>query len=227
MSETHVDLPAIVPTLSRGKHRHPRKGACFMEFASYLAGEPWSDHPECTHPLLAEAARLVNDNTSDTSRNQLAELIPDVIGLNSASIRVDARISLACARVALPVASADRQRVLAVAMLAAERVLADRDGRQPGSLEPASVAALAEAPQAKAWAQDFIKTLGFSPRGFRRHAAPKAVRCAVIGTAQACIRNQDELLRTMLTDAIRDCRRAIDEEQAAPARSLDRVNGLR
>ena len=42
-----------VPVLSRGKHRNPRKGACFMEFASYLAGEPWSDHPACTHPLLA------------------------------------------------------------------------------------------------------------------------------------------------------------------------------
>ena len=50
-----------VPVLSRGKHRNPRKGACFMEFASYLAGEPWSDHPACTHALLAGVARDVND----------------------------------------------------------------------------------------------------------------------------------------------------------------------
>jgi len=28
-----------------------------MEFASYLAGERWSDHPACTHPLLAVLAR--------------------------------------------------------------------------------------------------------------------------------------------------------------------------
>ena len=47
------NLDLAVPVLSRGKHRNPRKGACFMEFASYLAGEPWSDHPACTHPLLA------------------------------------------------------------------------------------------------------------------------------------------------------------------------------
>ena len=40
-----------------------------MEFASYLAGERWSDHPRCTHPLLSAVARLVNDNTSDTAGN--------------------------------------------------------------------------------------------------------------------------------------------------------------
>ena len=48
-----ADLPELVPVLSRGKHRNPRRGACFMELASYLAGERWSDHPACTHPLLA------------------------------------------------------------------------------------------------------------------------------------------------------------------------------
>ncbi|MDX6241462.1 MAG: hypothetical protein QOG10_6286, partial [Kribbellaceae bacterium] len=69
-----------VPVLSRGKHRNPRKGACFMEFASYLAGEPWSDHPACTHPLLAGVARDVNDCTTDAGRSRLAPLIPSVIG---------------------------------------------------------------------------------------------------------------------------------------------------
>lgn len=39
--------PELLPVLSPGKHRNPRKGACFMEFASYLAGERWSDHPPC------------------------------------------------------------------------------------------------------------------------------------------------------------------------------------
>jgi hypothetical protein len=53
--------PDLLPVLSRGKHRNPRRGACFMELASFLAGERWSDHPSCTHPLLAEVARNVND----------------------------------------------------------------------------------------------------------------------------------------------------------------------
>jgi len=39
MAKTQQDLPDMLPVLSRGKHRRPRKGACFMELASYLAGE--------------------------------------------------------------------------------------------------------------------------------------------------------------------------------------------
>src|SRR3954471_19995761 len=73
-------LPDGVPVLSRGRHRTPRRGACFMEFASFLAGERWSDHPACTHPLLGHLARLVNDATTDAGRQQLAPLIPSVVG---------------------------------------------------------------------------------------------------------------------------------------------------
>ena len=61
-------LPDGIPVLSRGRHRTPRRGACFMEFASYLAGERWSDHPACTHGTLAHLARMVNDLTSDAGR---------------------------------------------------------------------------------------------------------------------------------------------------------------
>ena len=85
-----------------------------MELASYLAGERWSDHPACTHPLLASVARLVNDHTSDQGRPSLAELIPSVIGLTDDDLHIDALITLRCATIALPVAAADRQRVLAV-----------------------------------------------------------------------------------------------------------------
>ena len=58
-------VPDGVPILSRGRHRSPRRGACFMEFASFLAGERWSDHPRCTHPLLTQLARQVNDLVGD------------------------------------------------------------------------------------------------------------------------------------------------------------------
>src|ERR687897_3939795 len=103
-------MPDVVPVLSRGKHRNPRKGACFMEFASLLAGERWSDHPSCTHPLVAAVARHVNDCTSDAGRGRLAELIPSVIGLTGEGLRIDARIALGSARLALPVVAAERQR---------------------------------------------------------------------------------------------------------------------
>ena len=57
MSHQYVQPPDLLPILSPGRHRSPRTGACFMELASLLAGEPWSDHPACTHPLLAAVAR--------------------------------------------------------------------------------------------------------------------------------------------------------------------------
>jgi PAS domain-containing protein len=98
-----------------------------MEFASYLAGERWSDHPKCTHPLLAAMARLVNDYTSDTGRQRLVALIPSVIGLTSDDPHVEVHIAVRAATTALPVVAEPRQRVLAVSLLAAERVLAVLD----------------------------------------------------------------------------------------------------
>jgi hypothetical protein len=156
MSRYDHELPELLPTLSRGKHRSPRKGACFMEFASLLAGERWSDHPACTHPLLAAVARHVNDYTSDAGRSRLAELIPSVIGLTGDDLHIDARIALGSARLALPVVAAEGQRVLAVGVLSCERVLADLDGRPPGSLGEASRSALAEVPHAAGWAARFV-----------------------------------------------------------------------
>src|SRR5215204_3513721 len=134
----------VLPILSRGKHRSPRKGACFMEFASLLAGERWSDHPACTHPLLAALARHVNDHTSDAGRQRLADLIPSVIGLTGDDLHIDARIALGSATMALPVVAADRQRVMAVSVLTCERVLAELDRRAPGALQEQSRRALAD-----------------------------------------------------------------------------------
>jgi hypothetical protein len=200
--------PALLPTLSRGKHRNPRKGACFMEFASLLAGERWSDHPACTHPLLAAVARHVNDYTSDAGRSRLVELIPSVIGLTGEDLRIDARIALGSARLALPVAAAERQRVLAVAVLSCERVLAELDGRPAGELEEESRSALALAPLAAGWAARFTSTaptVAPSAKHFRQQAAPTIVRTAALGIAQACVPDPDGMLRDLLVQAIDAC----------------------
>ena len=86
-----------------------------MELASYLAGEKWSDHPRCTHSLLAALARDVNDHVSDGYRVWLAPLIPDVIGLNTGDPRAHAWIARDAALAALPIVSAERQGVAAAA----------------------------------------------------------------------------------------------------------------
>ena len=197
--------PELIPILSRGKHRSPRKGACFMELVSYLAGERWSDHPACTHPLLAEVARDVNDCTSDVGRPLLAELIPSVIGLTGEDLHIDARIALVCAQRALPVAAAERQQTMAVSVLACERVLAALDGRPAGWLEEQSRKALAQAPHAEHWARGFTRDIPISPKAFRQHVAPATVRAAVEGIALACIPEPDAMLRVLLSDAIGAC----------------------
>jgi hypothetical protein len=176
-----------------------------MELASYLAGERWNDHPNCTHPLLAAVAREVNDYTSDAGRGRLAGLIPSVIGLTGDDLHLDARIALGCARTALPVVAAERQRVMAVSVLACERVLAALDGRPAGWLEEPSQQALAQVPHAAQWARGFTRDSPISAEAFRRRCAPEIVHAAVEGIALACVPEPDELLRDLLADAIGAC----------------------
>ncbi|MGH3368610.1 MAG: hypothetical protein ACRDPR_01285 [Nocardioidaceae bacterium] len=221
--------PALLPLLSRGKHRSPRKGACFMELASVLAGERWSDHPACTHPLLAAVARHVNDYTSDAGRPRLAGLIPSVIGLTGDDLHIDARIALRSATTALPVVAAERQRVMAVGVLACERVLAELDGRPVGDLQAQSRSALAQAPHAAAWADRFVAHGGGpSARRFRRQAAPTVVRNAAEGIAEACVPDPDALLRDLLVQAIDACASLVgrDPDRGATTRPADRAEAF-
>jgi hypothetical protein len=205
MPHDRAQPPDLLPILSRGKHRSPREGACFMELASLLAGEPWSDHPRCTHPLLAALARHVNDHSSDAGRQRLTELAPSVIGLTGQDLHIDARIALRSATMALPVVAAERQRVMAVSVLACDRVLAALDGRPVGTLEEQSRSALAQVPHAAAWAAQFTSGVRTAAKRFRRQAAPTIVGDAVEGIAQACVADPDGMLRDLLVQAIGDC----------------------
>lgn len=198
-------MPDLVPVLSRGRHRNPRRGACFMEMASFLAGERWSDHPTCTHPLLAALARQVNDSISDAGRPQLAGLIPSVIGLTSDDPHVDALIAVRCATTALPVAGAERQRVLAVSVLVCERMLGFLDGRPAAIVAERSSRALEQVPHAAGWARQFSAGFAPSTKVFRRRAAPNTVRYAVEAIARACTPDPDTMLRDLLAGAINDC----------------------
>jgi hypothetical protein len=194
-----------MPVLSRGKHRSPRRGGCFMEFASFLAGERWSDHPSCTHPLLARLARMVNDYTSDAGRQLLVPLIPSVVGLTSDDVRVDLRIGLRSALTALPVVAEERQRSMALTVVIVNRLLTDLDGRVPAGLDESSRRALGQAPHAARWAAEMATRIPSSLQAFRRRGAPAAVLYAVDGIAKACTPDPEALLRDLLAGAIDDC----------------------
>lgn len=209
MRDTMVH-PDVMPILSPGKHRSPRRGACFMEFASYLAGERWSDHPACTHGTLAHLARLVNDRTSDAGRARLTPLIPTVIGLTSDDPLLDVLLATRAAGAALPIAAEERQRSQAVALRVAREVLAHHDDVLAVELRELADGALRAAPAADDWAIRFVGKVGLGHRsGMTARQCRDIVTGAVDGIARACVGDADDRLVALLTDAVSDTARFV------------------
>ena len=191
-----------------------------MEYASFLAGERWSDHPRCTHPLLAGVARSVNDHTSDEFRSRLIELIPPVIGLTGEDPRVDVMIALRCAAFALPVVSEHRQRALAVGLLTGLRVLAELDRGAEAVVDDRGLSdhvqrALRTAPNAVSWAAGFSSGHGATPQAFQNRAAPTVARLAITGIAEACIADPDALLHELLVTVVGDCSQWLGRQESS------------
>lgn len=197
---------AVLPGLGVGRHRTPRQGASLMELVSYLAGERWTDRPRCTHPMLAALARAVNDATTDEARPLLARLAPSLVDLVSDDPHWEVEIALRAATAALPAASGERQKALAVGVLAAERTLDLLDGREPGTLRPESERALATAPGAEVWARRFIRSGSAGASGFLERGAPAVVQTSVQGIAEACVDNPDARLADLLAGSVEECR---------------------
>jgi|tagenome__1003787_1003787.scaffolds.fasta_scaffold20187897_1 hypothetical protein len=74
-------IPDLLPVLSRGKHKKPSKGACFLEYTSLLAGERFSDSPACVDRELAAVLRHANDLLADADRPRLVPLLGRAVGL--------------------------------------------------------------------------------------------------------------------------------------------------
>src|SRR4051812_37707508 len=74
-------VPDLMPVLSRGKHRDPSRGACFLEYTALLAGEPFSDEPACVDRELAAVLRRANDLLSDADRSRLLPILGRAVGL--------------------------------------------------------------------------------------------------------------------------------------------------
>jgi hypothetical protein len=205
-----------LPVLSAGRHRNARRGACFMEYASYLAGARWSDHPACTHPALAAFARLVNDLSSDGSRSKLATHIPSVVGLVGDDPRVPVILSTVAAAAALPVASQTRQRALATALVRCEGLLSQWDDAASDRARARIRAAFLLAPGTEAWAHDFLAQWS-SPLWQGSELNDETIlRTAIIGIADACVPDVDARLERVLVQAIDECA-AILEPNAADA----------
>jgi hypothetical protein len=168
-----------------------------MEFASYLAGERWSDHPACTHPMLANLARLVNDCSSDASRGELVVLVPSVVGLLGDGRNTTLRIAVDALVAALPVVSSGRQRALAAGALRCRSLVED------SQLVAEIDRGLALVPDARDWATRFLLDLGPINDRLLDRMCDAIVRTAVIGIAEACVPDPDARLKRLLESSIR------------------------
>ncbi len=206
-------LPDGIPVLSRGRHRTPRRGACFMEYASVLAGERWSDHPSCTHPLLGQLARHVNDHTSDGGRQELTLLVPSVVGRRG-NDRTWLTVAVAVAAEVILDVPESTQRVLSGGLLQAEQVCADAAPDLAATRREAQVA-LELVPGAVAWVERLGVRGRIDARTFARRCAPTMVRCAVDGVVMSSRADADRLLRALLEAGIAACPEP-DTEIATP-----------
>jgi len=78
-----VDSSHQTVQIRKGRHASPARGACVMELASMLAGEPFDDHPRAVCPVLAGFLRSYNDLLPDGQHGELYAVAARVVGTRS------------------------------------------------------------------------------------------------------------------------------------------------
>jgi hypothetical protein len=174
-----------------------------MEFASFLAGERWSDHPSCTHHLLAQLARQVNDSLGDGDRQQLVPLIPMVVGRRGDD-RTWLTLPVVVASEVILGVPEETQHVLAAGLLCAEQLCAEAVPGMPATQRQAG-AALDLVPGAVAWVHRLAISPRITPRVFAERSAPTMIRSAVDGIVESAAPDRDLRLRNLLETAIATC----------------------
>ena len=94
-----LDLDTLV--LRSGTHISASDGVSLMEAVSDFAGEPWSNSPSGTSPVIAAYARSLNDWLPDDVRQRLKAYIPRLVG--TAEPDLELRRAFACADAAVRV----------------------------------------------------------------------------------------------------------------------------
>jgi hypothetical protein len=176
-----------------------------MEYASFLAGEPWSDHPACTHPMLAQLARHINEVVDDQERQELTSLVPDVVGRRGDD-GTWLTLPVAVTSSAILEAPYRTQHVLAAGLLRAEQ-LCEQAGHHLIATEHEAQQALDLVPAATAWAEQFLAQVGsrITPRTFAAQCAPTMLHHSVDGVVRSDQPDRAARLRALLRTAIAAC----------------------
>lgn len=189
-------VPAV---LGRGAHLAPDDGTCLMEAVSVAARLPWSDAPPCTHPVVAQLARLVNDATTDAGRQHLAALVPALARSRvepGQQVMVAARVAVACTEQALRWAPSTLLTHLHwVACLALEHELA-RQAISPDGSSPR-----------EGWHR-------WSQRLFIGGPAARAVEVSVAWSRKLPAAERDEALAGLLRRAVETASAGADADAA-------------
>lgn len=177
-----------------------------MEFTSLLAGEPKSDGPQCTDPVLAALARAVNDVTSEASRQRLVHFAPDLAAASGADETVRRAVARRCLLTALPYTTGTRRFVLAVALMGVDRADAGaRRGWHPEMFDADTEWALLDDTTTAEGAAAFVAPLRSGKGQHTAHGLPAAVEMAVATIAEE-LDDSDDVLYRLLEDCLRDYR---------------------
>ena len=96
LSELNIERVAQVTALYSGVHAANDAKMCAMEAVAFVAGEPWSDHPQCACPVIGAFMRAWNDGLPDAERTRLLlPLVPKLVGTRSTSAVESARAWIA------------------------------------------------------------------------------------------------------------------------------------
>ena len=201
-----LDLDTLV--LRSGAHTSPLDGVSLMEAVSAFAGEPWSNRPSCTSPVIAAYARSLNDWLPDDARQRLKVYIPRLVG--TAAPDLELRRAFACADAAV--------RVFAPLAFAAGGLV--EEAAKLGALAPVDRESV-ESAESAAESAESMRSAADSARSAARSArsASSAARSAATESARSAESAQA---------AARSAARTVESAPEAAARSaafelLDRL----
>jgi len=212
-----LDLDTLV--LRSGTHTSSSDGVSLMEAVSALAGEPWSNSPSCTSPVIAAYARSLNDWLPDDARQRLKAYIPRLVG--TAEPDLELRRAFACADAAV--------RVFAPLAFAAAGLV--EEAAKLGALAPVdreSAESARSAAESAEWAaRSAASTAAWSAAESMRSAAESARSAA--SAARAAARAAEpawaaESVRAAARSAVRAAERA--PEAAARSAAFELLDRL-
>lgn len=218
-----LDLDTLV--LRSGAHTSPSVGVSLMEAVSAFAGEPWSNSPSCTSPVIAAYARSLNDWLPDDERQWLKAYIPRLVG--TAEPDLEQRRAFACAdaavRVFAPLAFAAAGLVEEAAKLGALAPVDRESAESARSAADSAEWAARSAASLSAWSDaELMRSAADSARSAARSVSSAAESARSTADSQESAQSAARSVESAQA-AARSAARSLESAQAV-ARSAARTS---